>query len=54
MKLDGGSSPAVLDTLAAAHAEVGDFAAAIRVEEKAVRQAMAQGWASDAIAGAST
>jgi tetratricopeptide (TPR) repeat protein len=50
VKLDGGSSPAVLDTLAAAHAEVGDFAAAIRVEEKAVRQAMAQGWASDAIA----
>jgi Tfp pilus assembly protein PilF len=42
-ELTGHANPGVLDTLAAAHAETGDFDAAIAVAEKAIELARAAG-----------
>jgi tetratricopeptide (TPR) repeat protein len=49
-ELTGEQDPNVLDTLAAAHAEAGDFEQAIRVAQRAVRLAREQGTAPQLLA----
>ena len=43
LKLSGGNEPAILGTLAAAYAEAGRFAEAVRTAEQAVQLAAAKG-----------
>jgi tetratricopeptide (TPR) repeat protein len=46
--LTGQSNASVLDTLAAAHAEAGDFESAVAVSERAVRMVQQQGYSREA------